>query len=262
MSIITPNLMKKTLQDGGSVIGTMISEIRQPAVIQLLKNAGFDFVIIDNEHGPFNIETIADLSRMAKALGITPIVRVTDLTYFHIAQTMDAGAQGIMLPRVTHADQAREAVQMMKYAPLGRRGCALARGHTEFQSGPLPDTLEALNNESFLIIQVETAEAVENIEEIVAVPGVDTALIGPTDLSLALGVAAQWESPTLHAAIEKTIASCQTNDIYSAIHFNDVEWATYWHNKGMRISTTFSVAGSRMRGVQAATSAIGEAMVP
>ena len=106
-SIITPNLMKQALQNGQSVIGTMVAEIRQPSVMQLLKNAGFDVAIIDNEHGPFNIETIADLSRTARYVGLTPIVRVPDLAYPYIAQALDAGAQGIMLPRVYTADQVR-----------------------------------------------------------------------------------------------------------------------------------------------------------
>ncbi len=114
-SIIAPNRIKHALRDGQSVVGTMLAEIRQPAVIQLLANAGFDFVIIDNEHGPFNIETIADLSRTAKYLGLTPLVRVPDLAYPHIAQSLDVGAQGIMLPRVYNAQQVREAVQIMKY---------------------------------------------------------------------------------------------------------------------------------------------------
>ena len=129
-SIIEHNRMKQALQNGQSVVGTMVVEIRQPAVMQLLANAGFDFVIIDNEHGPFNIETIAELSRAAIYAGLTPIVRIPDLAYPYVAQPLDSGAQGIMQPRVYDAAQVRQAVEMMKYPPLGRRGSALSRGYT------------------------------------------------------------------------------------------------------------------------------------
>lgn len=106
-SIIPPNRIKQALQAGQAVAGTMVVEIRQPAVMQLLANAGFDFVIIDNEHGAFNLETIADLSRTAIYVGLTPLVRIPDLTYPYVAQTLDAGAQGIMAPRITEPEQVR-----------------------------------------------------------------------------------------------------------------------------------------------------------
>ena len=93
-----------------------------------------------------------------------------------------------MLPRVTDRAQVEQCVRWMKYAPEGRRGAVLARGHTDFKAGPLTEMLAALNRESFLIVQIETAEAVERLEAILSVPGVDAALVGPTDLSLALGV--------------------------------------------------------------------------
>ncbi|MEZ4673680.1 MAG: aldolase/citrate lyase family protein [Caldilineaceae bacterium] len=98
----------------------MVAEIRQPAIMQLLSLAGFDFAIIDNEHGPFNIETIADLSRAGRCYGVTPIVRAGfGLPY--LAQSLDVGAQGIMLPRVYTVEQVKEAVQIVKYPP---QGCA------------------------------------------------------------------------------------------------------------------------------------------
>jgi 2-dehydro-3-deoxyglucarate aldolase/4-hydroxy-2-oxoheptanedioate aldolase len=237
----------------------MISEFRQPAVVQLLANAGFDFVIIDNEHGPFNIETIADLSRAARYVGLTPIVRVPDLAYPYLAQSLDAGAQGIMLPRVFRIEQVRQAAQIVRYPPAGMRGCAFNRGHTDFKAGPLAETMAKLNEETMLIIQVETREAVESIEEIVATPGVDVALIGPTDLSIALGVPGQMDAPQLHAAIEKMIAACQRHDVFPALHINDLTWAAHWAKRGMRLLSSGSEAGFLVRGGQAVTSAIREA---
>ena len=258
-SIIPVNRMKQELRDGRSLVGTMLAEIRQPSVMQVLRNAGFDFVIIDNEHGPFALETVADLSRAGVNAGLTPVVRVPELFSPYLAQSLDAGAQGLMIPRITNAGQVREAVQMMKYPPLGRRGCALGRGHTSFKSASLPETMARANEETLLIIQIETEEAVDNIEEIVATPGVDVAFIGPTDLSIAMGIPGQMDSPRLHAAIEKMIAACRSHNTVPAIQMNNLEWAVHWIERGMRILSAFSDVGLLTRGGLEVTSTLHKA---
>jgi len=242
-SVIPINRVKQALRNGQAVIGTMIVEIRQPAVVQLLANAGFDFVIIDNEHGAFNLETIADLTRLAVHLGLTPIVRVPDLTYAYIAQSLDAGAQGIMAPRISNAAQVREVLQIMKYPPVGSRGNALSRGYTQFKSGSVGQAMAEANEETLLIVQIETQGAIEAITEIVATPGVDVALIGPNDLSIALGVAGQMEHPLLQAAIQKTIDACQQYGVTPALHINDVRLSAYWAERGMRLLSLSSEVG-------------------
>jgi 2-keto-3-deoxy-L-rhamnonate aldolase RhmA len=254
--IVPPNRMRARLAEGRTVVGCMLVEIRQPAVMTLLANAGFDFVIIDNEHGPFSIESIAELSRAARDAGITPIARVPELTYAHVVQPLDAGAQGIMLPRVTTPEQIELCVACMKYLPEGRRGAVLARGHTGFRAGPLESTLAALNRETFLVIQIETGEAVRRIDELLAVPGVDAALIGPTDLSVALGVAGQMEHPILVDAIERTLAACTARGIVPAIHTNDVAMTAAWARRGMRLVSISSEAGLLMAGARSALTAI------
>ncbi len=242
-SIIPINRVKQALRNGQTVIGTMIAEIRQPAVVQLLANAGFDFVIIDNEHGAFNLETIADLARFAVHLGITPIVRVPDLTYAYIAQALDAGAQGIMAPRISNAAQVSEVLQIMKYPPVGSRGNALSRGYTQFKSGSVVQAMAEANEETLLVVQVETQGAIETIAEIAAMPGVDVALVGPNDLSIALGVAGQLEHPLLQAAIQKTIEACQQHQITPALHMNDLNLLAYWAERGMRLLSIGSETG-------------------
>jgi 2-keto-3-deoxy-L-rhamnonate aldolase RhmA len=258
-SIIPLNRLKQALQQGRPAIGTMVAEIRQPAVMQLLLNAGFDFAIIDNEHGPYSIETIADLSRSARHIGLTPLVRVPDLAYPYLAQSLDAGAQGVMVPRIFNAEQVRRAVQIIKYPAVGMRGAALSRGFTDFKAGPLVEAMAAANEQTLLIIQIETQEAVDNIEEIVSTPGVDVTLVGPTDLSIALGVPGQMDSPKLHAAIEKMIEACQRHQVYPALHINDLQWAAYWAKKGMRLLSSNSETGLLVKGGLEVTSKIREA---
>jgi 2-dehydro-3-deoxyglucarate aldolase/4-hydroxy-2-oxoheptanedioate aldolase len=238
----------------------MIAEFRQPSVVQLLANAGFDFVIIDNEHGAFNLETIADLARTAIYVGVTPIVRVPDLAYPYIAQSLDAGAQGLMVPRISTASQVHEVVQMMKYPPVGMRGSALSRGYTQFKGGPVAEVMAQVNEETLLIVQVEMRGAVENIDVIVSIPGVDVALIGPNDLSIALGVPGQQNHPTVQAAIQKTIDACQRHSVFPAIHMNDLSLAVHWAKQGMRLVSSNAEIGLLVKAGQEVTKAIGEAM--
>jgi 2-keto-3-deoxy-L-rhamnonate aldolase RhmA len=161
-----------------------------------------------------------------------------------------------MLPRVTEPGQGELCVACMKYVPQGRRGAVLARGHTAFRGGPLADTLAAMNRETFLIIQIETAEALSRLDELLAVPGVDAALIGPTDLSVALGVAGQMDSPKLVRAIEQTLAACAAHGVIPAIHTNDVAMTAAWAKRGMRLVSINSEVGHLMAGIRAAVTEI------
>ncbi len=258
-SIIPQNTCKRKLQSGVSVVGTFVIEIRQPAVMQWLANAGFDFVFIDNEHGAFSNETIADLSRMGVLLGLTPIVRIPDITYPYIAQTLDIGAQGLMVPRITSPAQVHQILNMLRYPPQGERGNAMERGLTQFRSGSVPQALEDIQREILLVIQVETIEAVESIDEIVSIPGVDAALIGPNDLSIAYGVPGEVDHPSVQQAIRKTIQACQRAGVAPAIHMPRLELAAYWTGQGMRMISTGSEAGFMVRAAKASIESIRSA---
>ncbi len=234
-SIIPQNRLKRLLQQNQPAVGTMLVEIRQPSIMQVLSNAGFDFVIIDGEHGPFSIETIADLSRAAKQANVTPIVRVPEITYTAITQSLDAGAQGIMIPRVTEPKHVESALQYMKYPPLGKRGSVLARGHTEFKVGDLRNALKTLNDESMLIVQIETKEAAENLDAILSIEGVDAALVGPTDLTVAFNKHGNFGDPQIKSTIENVVTSCRKHGVIPAIHMNELDDALAWAANGMRM---------------------------
>jgi 2-dehydro-3-deoxyglucarate aldolase/4-hydroxy-2-oxoheptanedioate aldolase len=243
MSLIPPNRLRAKLAANELAVGTMIAELRQAAVAQCLANAGFDWAIIDNEHGVFNPESISELARACRQLGVTPIVRVPALTYEQIAQALDGGAQGVMLPRVTHPDQVRFAVQCVKYPPVGGRGSAMGRGHTDYKAGDVVEMMAESNRETMVVVQVETREAVERLDELLAVPGVDVGLIGPNDLSIALGVAGRMRDPVLERAIEAMMAACAKHRVYPAIHTNDAQLTADWAGRGMKMVSISSDVG-------------------
>jgi 2-keto-3-deoxy-L-rhamnonate aldolase RhmA len=254
--IIPPNRLKRALQAGRSLVGTFVVEFRQPVVMQLLANAGFDFVFIDNEHGGFSMESVGELSRGAVLCGITPIVRVPDIAYPYIAQTLDVGAQGLMIPRITCAEQVQEVVQQMRYPPLGVRGSALERGLTGFKGGPVVEVMENVHREILLVVQIETRQALENIAEILAVPGVDAALVGPNDLAIALGIPGQMEHPLLVEAIQKTVTACSQHQVWPAIHLSNITLAAAWARQGMRMISTGSEVSFIQRAGREAVAAV------
>ena len=256
MSIVPANRLKQRLAEGKLSVGTMIAEFRQTAVIQALLNSGIDWVIIDNEHGVFGPESLGELSRMARLVGVTPIVRVPALTYEQISHALDGGAQGVMLPRVTSAAEVREAVAIVKYPPVGRRGSALGRGHTEFKSGDVVQMMADSNRETFVVVQIETREAMDHLDEILAVPGVDAALVGPNDLSIALGVAGKMRDPLLASAIERVMAACAAHQVHAAIHTNDVALTAEWARRGIRLVSISSDIGFLQKAAKEAVDAI------
>ncbi|MCY3978133.1 MAG: aldolase/citrate lyase family protein [Chloroflexi bacterium] len=248
MTIIPPNRMKSLLRSGKSVAGTMLAEFQQPSVMQALKNAGYDFATIDMEHGVFDYESVADLSRFGRHIGITPLVRAPDKQYPYIARALDVGAQGIMVPRLRSAEDVREVVNVVKYPPFGERGCSFNRGHTDFHGGPLLENMRAANEETLLIVQVETRGALDAIEEIASITGVDVLLIGPTDLSIDLGVAGQLDAPPLIEAINLTLAVCEKHGVAPGIQITNLEWLIHWAERGMRVLSSFSEVALLQRG--------------
>lgn len=231
------NKVKRALKRGETVIGTMVAEMRNPTIAQILSLAGFDFFFIDMEHGMFNMETVADMIHTARLAGIAPFLRVPNLEYHLIARPLDAGAQGLMVPRVDTPEDVRRMVSYMKYPPMGERGCAIGRGHTDYKSEKVKDYIEWANEENLVIVQIESQMAIDHIEEMVSVPGVDVALIGPNDLSISLGIPGQQTDPKEIAAIDKMVAACAKYGVASGIHLANIDQLKGWMAKGMRFIT-------------------------
>lgn len=159
--------------------------------MEILGISGFDFVVIDNEPGPFSWAEVEHMVRAAQLRDITPIVRVVDSQPGTILMAFDTGAQGIHVPQVSTAEQAEAIVQAAKFLPLGKRGVAWsARSHL-FGAGDQARYLQRHNEKFIVAIHIETAEAVENVEQVLSVPDIDIAYVGPVDLSVSLGYAAE-----------------------------------------------------------------------
>lgn len=200
------NKVKQKIRSGGSTLGTFI-EIGHMNGIEALENTGLDFVIIDGEHGDADTETITDLIRAAELAGLTPLVRICEVSRREIQRVLDSGAQGLIVPGLKNLEEVKKLVQLAKFAPLGNRGFCPTRvsgwGAKAWAKVPMQRYMEIANENVLVIPQCETKELLENIEDVMAVEGVDGTFIGPVDLSIALGVPGDFEHPELLEACDR-----------------------------------------------------------
>lgn len=252
------NDVKRKLQAGQPVLGTMISDLRSPTVIQMLAYAGYDFVFIDMEHGPYGMETVADLIRVARLAGIAPFVRVPDLAYPFLARPLDAGAMGLMIPRVESRQQVEYIVDCMRYPPLGSRGCSVNKGHNDFLSEPAETLTAKANEEVMVIIQIERKEAIEDIEGLMSVPGVGAAVMGLNDLSLSLGIPSDPLHPASIEAVEKVVAAGEKYGVPTGVHTGSLAAIRFWAERGMRILAHTSGLGMLSSGANKSVEALRE----
>ncbi len=190
-------------------LGHFIVEFATPGIGHILKSAGCDFVLFDLEHSGFGFETVKSVIRYFEAADVPVIVRVPSLEYHHIARAMDMGAEGLMLPMVGNAAQARKILDSCLYHPAGKRGVALQIAHDRYRGGSVADKFVASNRRTTVFCQIETAEGVENAEALAALDGVDCLWVGHFDLSVSLGIPGEFDHPKFKEAIGHTVAAAR-----------------------------------------------------
>jgi len=201
-------LLKRLRSTRAPSFGTWISSSSLVA-LDALKGAGFDWFVVDTEHAQVNPETLGAMMALLAAAGPTPLVRVGNVDQYLIKQALDAGAHGILVPLVSTERQARDAVAYAKYPPEGVRGAAAAaasRYGTE-----LGAYLRSANAETMVGVQIETREALDHLEAIASVPGIDLLFVGPQDLTLSLGLLDDRTNPKVREAMRRVVATCEVH---------------------------------------------------
>ena len=233
------NATKAKLQLGQPVFGCFL---RYPdsGLVEVLGYQGLDFIVFDGEHGTIEPRDCEHMVRAAELRDVTPIVRATTNSPSIILRFMDSGAQGVHIPWVNSAAEAQSAVRSVKYQPLGIRGLASVRAADYAQTYPIGEYVRQSNAETLVVVQVETAEAIEHLPEILAVEGLDVIFIGPTDLSHSLGVPGNPKHPKVAAAMQRIIEETVKSKITPGIMVGDAEGAREWMDRGARyITVTF-----------------------
>lgn len=192
--------LKNKLRQNQLTLGSWVT-IGHQAVIEILASAGFEWLTLDMEHSPINIETAYNLIGHIQGNGMQALVRVSKNEEVVIKRVMDCGADGVIVPMVKNAEEARQAVNFVKYPPFGKRGVGLSRAQ-KYGKG-FQEYTEWLQNESVVIAQIEHIEAVENLEAILSTEGIDGIIVGPYDLSASMGVPGQYHLPKVKAALDR-----------------------------------------------------------
>jgi len=229
------NPVKRTLADGGTAFGTMVFEFLSPGLPAILEGAGCDFVFYDMEHSGFSLEQMKAQLAYCRGLGIVPLVRPPGKSYPYTARLLDLGAMGLLFQMVESAKEAEELVRWTRYPPEGVRGAMFGGAHDDYSSAPIPETMASVRARTQVCVLIETAKGLENVEEIMAVPGVDVAHLGHADLSLSLGIPGEFDHPKLQAGIDKILGACEANGKAAACLAGNIELGRDWMSRGFRM---------------------------
>ena len=204
------NTMKAKLRSGQPALGVSIM-IPCPQIIEMIGKLGFDWVMIDCEHGTLSLESVALMVMAAEASGIVPIVRPQTKDPDAILRVLDLGALGVQVPHVNTADDARHVVESVKYHPAGQRGLALGTRASDYGLGvSTAEYVRQANDETLVCVQLEEVEALRNLEAILQVQGVDVFFVGPSDLSQSMGYPGQANAPAVRSAINSAFAAIRS----------------------------------------------------
>ncbi len=206
---ILKNNVKEKLSRNELVSSMTVRLVRGIEIAQIAKTAGFDSIYIDMEHSSLSMDTTGQICMAALSIGTAPFVRVPAKSPEWISRVLDAGALGIIAPHITSAEEAREIVTYAKFQPQGERSAAGGLPHLQYRAIPAAQSYPALNEATMVIVQFETAAAVDKAEEILAVDGIDMVLIGTNDLTADMGIPGQYENPLVEKAFSDTIAACK-----------------------------------------------------
>jgi 2-keto-3-deoxy-L-rhamnonate aldolase RhmA len=234
--------IKQKLRNGELVLGQMILDLFSPGVAPMLANAGHEFVIYDMEHGRCDIELLASMIASCRGTGLVPLARVPDPNYVPMSRLLDVGACGVMIPRIETGPQMQDCVAQLKYAPAGRRGVALGLAHDNYMARG-PGYFEQANDDTIVITIIETPKALENLDAIVSTPGLDVAWMGHYDLTVSLGIPAQFDNPIFLNAMDALLASCAKHGVAAGFLPATAADAVHWIGKGFRIISTGSDVG-------------------
>jgi 4-hydroxy-2-oxoheptanedioate aldolase len=229
------NKVKETIMGGGKAFGTFF-ELGSMNVMECLGRTGLDFVIIDNEHGPFEAESSADFIRAAELGGLTPFARVREISRPAVLKLLDVGAKGLIVPCVETVEQVEKLVEYAKYAPIGKRGFCPTRkdawGFDYPATEGMKENMRICNEEALLIPQCETVGCLEHIEEITAMEGVDGIFVGPFDLSISMGIPGEFQNPEFLAAVARILKACQDNHKISIIFTGNIDAVNAYYEQG------------------------------
>lgn len=235
---------RELLRQPRIVLGGSLS-LPSPDLVEIMGYAGFDLICLDTEHGPYAME--AELSNLLRACavgGLTSLVRITENDPSRILKALDAGAGGVIVPRIKNRQDVERAISAARFPPVGDRGCCGNTRATRHSALPPLEFYAVANRDIAIMPIIEEIEAVERIDEVLAPDGIDAIWLGPADLSASMGLEGQQKHPSVLAALERVISAAGKRSIpvVAAAAINDAGQMAYWRERNVR---TFIVSITR-----------------
>lgn len=226
--------LKNKVKSGGVIYGTMLSLSRNPRWVTSMSEFGLDYVIIDTEHSPRGRGDVADFIAAFSFSGVVPIVRIPIPDSHYVTMALDAGAQGILAPYCETVDEVEEVVGASKWRPL--KGALVKK---VMATGDLPSEatkayLQNRNRNNVCIIGIESVPAIDNLDRILNVRGIDAIFVGPNDLSISLGIPDQYDHPDYEEALRQILATCGVHGVPTLIHHQTIPLTQKWLREGAR----------------------------
>jgi 2-keto-3-deoxy-L-rhamnonate aldolase RhmA len=212
-----PNHALRQLRAGKLAIGLGLRQARTVDIAQIAKTSGFDWLFIDCEHNSMGTDTAAQIAAASLTVGITPVVRVAGKEHWLASRMLDNGAQGIVVPHVETGLEARRIADHCRFPPIGHRSMGGGLQQLGFAPMPVGEAARIVNEETLVVVMLESPKGIENCEQIAATPGIDALLIGTNDLCFEMGIPGQFDDPRVTEAYEKTIAACRKHGKFAGM---------------------------------------------
>lgn len=233
------NPVLEAMRAGKPAFGLSVRVVRGPEIARIARASGHQFLFIDGQHGVFNAETVCNIANAALAVGVAPLARVKSLADPDTPILLDNGVSGIIFPDINTPEEARRAVEICRFPPHGKRSVGGNFPQFDGRAMPASEAVPALNGSTVVVIMVETARGLDNIEKIAAVPGVDVVHIGTNDLMSDLGKPGQLDDPAVANALDRAIAACKAAGNYAGCGgIRDTAKQAHWIRRGIRFLST------------------------
>ena len=203
------NIAKEKILNHELCLGVGLRQSRTVDIGKIMATSGYDWLFIDMEHNSMDIDIASQISVAAQDAGITPIVRVPDFAHHHATRVLDCGAMGVVFPHVENADIAKKLVSYCLYPPKGHRSMTGVLPQLDFKQQPIADVASTINKNMLIVIMLESPEAIDNVDSIAAVDGVDVILIGTNDLCMEMGIPGDYSNPKVKDSYIKVIEACK-----------------------------------------------------
>lgn len=225
--------LKDKMRNGDFCVGPFL-KAGSPALIEVMGYAGLDFVLLDMEHGPPSYEALEHQILAAERVGIAPVVRVEAIAEWAIIRPLDKGAAGLLVPHVDSGPMAEDVLRFSRFAPEGERGMDIYARAAQYSHLPKKDYLRKANADTLLVLQIEGAEGLRNLDAVLAVPGSDVIFVGPYDLSQSLGFPGEIDHPEVVRTVEQIVERVRKGGRHVGIYVDNVEAAKKWIRLGVQ----------------------------